>query len=757
MRVFCKKERIVRELGGMYTWFQKHIRTFWYNDFWSEAILKSIPEEVDPMKKLESDLYGELTSLFLRVTQKSPQEIINNPKYAKIPTTARSTVQRMIDFWELDFNFSLRNLGDKWRLTMIQKVIQNGFQWKDTIIIFSNNGWYAVKSVQEYNNEVLWDITKFNKNVFNSIFSSPQNLIKYQNTISPKNWSDLWLYFESRQWNSKLLDGINPILYKKFFEWLVISRKAEERKKIDPMIAQVRTQFSESKEVQKGMKLLLEKSWIHFDESWNVDIDRVIWEIINKKEKEWLTEADAIKHLQWDLEELSKKTGELARSIKSERSKLLQEIGWEGTTVGKFEELKSITIKTKGVDGKDVDLKNTAIITLTKDQAEQVLATISSSLDKNTISPKIAKLIITLWLQAKYGEMKRAEGSIRKLATEVKSWNINITKKTTWENVVTISEVSRAKILWAAKVTEQSANIEDTANLLKWTLNIKSLEEAQVELRNLRNKWILTQEDKEKEALLMAYINKNIELAYTHKSLSKSIWEQEARILFQEYYEVGRWQTLKNGEKIEFGKWNDITDTMKREEKFDGIPHTITDLPIWKTENIEKFLDIPGAAGSYPELQSIEVTKLQNGQYMIKNITNSPVSEAEVKEYIDIFKHYSDVWLTQLIPHLPFIIDEFRIQWFDVQVDGTNDIKKHEILLGEVFKKLFKKEIPTWNLQIIKDSFRSKLWDPTNMRNAMQRILQESWLITTQDTWIKTDTLRNWFRGNNTEQIIFPD
>jgi hypothetical protein len=81
----------------MYFHSRNNIRVFWYSEF--GIVSPETPEQtVTTMEKLESSIADDLLSIWLRATGRTAQNILDDPKYKNIPQTARSTIQRMIDF-----------------------------------------------------------------------------------------------------------------------------------------------------------------------------------------------------------------------------------------------------------------------------------------------------------------------------------------------------------------------------------------------------------------------------------------------------------------------------------------------------------------------------------------------------------------------------------------------------------------------------------------------------------------------------------
>ena len=503
----------------MYFHSRNNIRVFWYSEF--GIVSPETPEQtVTTMEKLESSIADDLLSIWLRATGRTAQNILDDPKYKNIPQTARSTIQRMIDFWELEFNFSLtRNLWENGRLNMIKRVISDGFKWRDSIIIFDGNGGtnYDVKTVTEYNAIVFRDITKFNKNIFLSIFSTPENLRKYYGTINTKNWSDLWLYFQSRQWNSRLLEWVNPVLYKTFFTELADKRKKQEQDRINPLFADIRGKFSGSPQVIRGMELFAKGVGIEFWPDGNVDIDKILSQIIWKSEKEGKSYSEALKYLTTELWDLRKKIEDISKSIKAERQELLRSLWWTDISLSRFSELSHVSMLIRWSDGKEKDLRHTAIVSLTKNEANSLLNSISSSLDNKNISPRIAQVIILLGLQARYGEIGQAKWSIHATQKELEKNPHLLWKNSEWRRVVTIDQKTKTKIHLAGTISEQAQVLQDTGKLVQEMQdNIWSLESAQIALKKLRDNGIKTQKEREKEARLVAYIEQYTAVAKTY-------------------------------------------------------------------------------------------------------------------------------------------------------------------------------------------------------------------------------------------------
>ncbi len=728
---------------------------------WGVWLLDAEQKWKDPMKELESNLSDDLLSLWLRATGSTAQSILDDPKYKSIPVTARSTIQRMIDFWELDVSFSLsRNLWDTGRLNMIKRVINDGFRWRDSIIIFDSGGGtnYDVKTVGEYNSLVSRDIRNFNKNVFISIFRTPENLNKYVGTISTKNWSELWMYFQSRGWESQLLNGVNKTLYKTFFTELAEKKKNQEREKIDPLFAEMRKSFSWSPQVIRSIELFAKEIGIEFWADGNVDMNKILSKIIGKKELEWKTDTDALKHLTSELSELRKKVDEISKSIKSERHELLLSLGWPDITIGRFSEMSGVNTTTRWADGKEKDIRNTAIVSLTKVEANTLLTNISSAINTKNISPRIAKLIILLWLQVRYGEMAQAKWSIHATQKEIHGNPSVIKKSPEGKRTISLSENSQKTIDFAGTISAQSQVLSDTKDLTKEMKDeTESLSDAQAALKKLRETGVKTQAQKEKEARLKAYIEQNIALAQTYNTVKTEYGEKWAQEFFQQYYEIGRGKALDPWEHIHYKSLETIATLTDPE-----IPwgtKLLAWIPVGWYTNMSELFRVEGISQSAPELTSISIMKNSDWTYDIPTFGAKNLSEKQVNEAKNQMKIYTDLGLSQFIPHIPLIIGKMKGEGIGVEIDGRESNTEQEYIIKYFYRKLFEKkdEILPESVPEMMQRFRHALWNPTNMRWAMQRVLKMHNLIPEANRQVSQESMTIWLWKNRKDRVSLDD
>jgi hypothetical protein len=149
---------------------------------------------------------------------------------------------------------------------------------------------------------------------------------------------------------------------------------------------------------------------------------------------------------------------------------------------------------------------------------------------------------------------------------------------------------------------------------------------------------------------------------------------------------------------------------------------------------------------SSPEIASMNVTMNTSGWFDIPFLKETNLTKPQVQEYMTNISLYADLWLSQLIPHIPLITAELRNKWINTSIDGSTNTMEQQQVLKEIYGLLFWKKIETNSLGDVERAFVSSAWNPTSMKNAMQHTLKIHHLIGESGQAIAPDTLQKWIR-----------
>jgi hypothetical protein len=316
------------------------------------------------------------------------------------------------------------------------------------------------------------------------------------------------------------------------------------------------------------------------------------------------------------------------------------------------------------------------------------------------------------------------------------------------------SKESQQKITASRNVAIARVETDEAREYLKKSA-ITDLASAQKELKRLSELGRpLTPEEELIKAGIIGFIESKKKEAQVYITSKSILWEKEAQAIFTESnrFITGSYQETYDFRIIErTGILNDPESTAGEK--------TLARMKPGETISMSQFVewDMPTSIMNAPELVSIWVSMNEDGTYNIPLFWAERITKEQVKEYKENTILYAELGLSQFIPLIPRITSELQRSWHAISIDGKSSTMEQQILLKELYRLLFGKEITSTNLSEVKHAFSLALWNPTNMKVAMQHTLKIHKLISESSQPIREDVLIEWIRSNNTQDFTNRD
>lgn len=622
--------------------------------------------------------------------------------------------------------------GKSWAKKVIE-ALETAQKWETQIITYSNNS-YTTSSLREYEKNVNSDTNTMNVSAMKWLYSLRWSGVWF----SESTWSKIWLYIysynESWKWKDsrlvKELDIASIANLKKIWE----SMKTKEAIKLDIIAKDILWKM-------KSGNGNISQLFAHTDLRMNadnktIDVSGIIANFEKNKDK--LT-----------IEQIEQKFRDLAQTMKKNGDLLIKE--WKQSIKdipGSPKTLREIGIHNIPYNrlGKQIDLSDELIANINPEEASSMI--IAVDVHKKSISKQsdnydetrktIEQILQSLILIREGKKMNWQAGQLEVTANTIKNQK---EKGGTRENI----EIPRETILQTANnIAVASAQLRATQNDLD-DYHIHTLDQAKDKLEQLKSKpWSPTPEEKYLIKLLEQYIRdhydsaKQYQLAqeYHGQKIAQDIFIQTDRFISANPNKKYNFEQLEQIAQLwdnEITAENQILISMKPGEK---IPMN----SLIKGEEWDTLTNTSEISHMYLEMNS-------DGTYDIRLLKAYHLTQNEVQEYITNIILYSELWLSQFIPHISLITTELRKKWTHTAVDGNSGTMEQQQVLKKLYSLLFKENIePTTSLPEVKKAFHRKMDYPINMKENMQVVLKQNKLIKESDQPIDSDTLQKWIR-----------
>lgn len=621
------------------------------------------------------------------------------------------------------------NDGREWAIKLL-KALEDYKKWTLTILTYSKEKWYQTEELSKYESIVKNDTTKMNTWLMKWFYELRWTKMSFDEST----WKKIWLYILSRNWESRLLQGI-PEAKQPLIE---IWKKEKEKEEIE--LTEISNDILKKIKVENPkIELLLTNTELKLKaDGKTIDISWIISEFEKTGDK-------------LSIDQIEKKFSELAKKLKSNWEALIKE--WKDQLKkipGNPKTLREVGIKNipYTIDGKTIDISDNSIANADPEKAGTMILAITKyqkTIDKNTKD---------------YNEKNTVLENIKQVLVKIQEW-----KKIAWQagqaNRVA-SEAKKHKEKWwnrenfsipkdeVLQVVDKLAVARTQQESTRWDLKeygITTLEQAEKKFKELWEKWTLTKDESYLKKLLEQFIRDNITIAREQQAAEKILGKKEAQEIFTE---TNRFVSGNPTEKYDFKALEKIATLADPE----SLPwdKNLARMEPWQTLSMDKFMewwDWSSSLAYSPELASIDIQMNQDGSYNIPLLRESHLSEDQVREYRTNIWLYANIWLSQFIPHIPIITEELRRKWINTSMDGSTWTTEQQKVLKEIYTLLFGKKLETTNLWEVERAFGSSLWNPENMKNAIQHTLKVHKLIGESGQPIARDTLKNWIRTSS--------
>jgi hypothetical protein len=559
---------------------------------------------------------------------------------------------------------------------------------------------------------------------------------KWASIFKDDTWWTIWAYCEKMNWNNNLTNISSET--KDFLKTKYAEYKKEKEIEIRQIIS-TETQ-RQIKEDPKLAQLLEANPYLKDDGSVDIDYAVSRFNATNPKE------------IKQDFKKLIEKLQNDVSSLKIIMSEKVEVL--ESKNIRSLGSLK-INIPFKIPD----EVKNLPFQSWTKDEIDRYLKEIVAMRKSQKDQKIIENLSIVIdVLQVKDAQLRKikwihsAEARSRQLDEAFQSW-----KEINQVTIRKILESDKAKTeeKIAMSIAETGSNLEDNSEWLQ-KKGIFTFEQAQEELTRLRNiKKLrpLTQEEKE----LWSSISKNFKIrqnqTLAYDNAVKSLWKEKAQDLFTE---INRSVSKNPTRQCNFQNLEIACVIMNPEST--KIDRSFARLEKRWVMSIGRFIEDTSTVKETPEIKNLKVRKNKDWTYSIEEnganwLSVKRITKLQAKEYIENIELFASIWLWQMIPHLPLIMNSLQHKWIWISMDGNRSSKEQRVLLEEIYKLLFWIWINTARLWEVYDAFRTKLNTPINQRQAMQSVLKKNKLLTKPNDKISALSIENWL---NSDKIIDP-
>ncbi len=650
--------------------------------------------------------------------------------------------------------------GRSWAEAII-KALENAEKWWVMEIVLYSEGTYKTMSLKAYEDQVSKDVRMLNGG---EITKGLYDLYKAgsRSTFSKETWIKIWIYLKSRwiDWSitngSKIITNLPTADIKSIISLWEQQIKVE-KDKIDAIINPIVAKFG--KDNPKLIEILGKNKDITFKD-WVIDLTPILL----KAKQKWENITDVIKVFQDATENFEKEAkafDEISKeSLKWTKWKNLKEIIlWFFHRKKKDQNWKEIVVNTKpaeislweNVHNKRVDTLSIQEIHTVLPQIQQTKIAISTDVNNPDKQKHIKELEeLEKWLTARI----KAKESKAKAAQSKDMVGVIGKEQKKWGNIDTLIQMTpkiTKRLESVNAIAIDRSQLDDSLKWLEkyWIYDLKTAQEKLKELEHPKN-----EEEIKLKAEIIGYIKDNKNLAQKYIIAKKTLWnEAEAQELF---IETNKYVGGKNSETYDFKALEKIA-TLTDPESSPG-EKSLAKLESWQSLTMSKALEgeMTTPITNAPELNQVNISKNQDWTYNIPLFDAKGISKEQVEEYKESTKLYAELGLSQFIPHIPLINTELRKKWIDATIDGQVSTSEQQQILKAIYSKLFWKEIISSSLGEVERAFSSALWNPVNMKSAMQHSLSAHKLISWPGASIAPDTLQKWFRENTTPETTDP-
>lgn len=694
------------------------------------------------LEKAKTTVSGIAEAMSSDIVDKLKISVDNAKKSSKQST--KDTLKILEATWALvDFGmFDIKNrlqLAKRWwewsGKIWAQKIIEaldKAEKWEKQIVTYSNNK-YESWSLKEYENDIKNTTGSMNVSAMKWLYSLRWTGIGFEE----KTWEKIGLYVFSRNWDTRLLSEIPQAKEPLMKLWKKI--KEDQEKKFteitNPIIQQLQL------ENPKIAQLLTNTSLKLTADGKGIDASAIIAEFEKNGEK--LT-----------IKQIEEKFKELAETLKR---------NWEALIKESKDQLKRIpgnpkTLREVGIrnipytqDGKTIDISGDLIANCDPKRAREMIIAIEKfqkTLDKSSkdFNEKNKVLESIKWVLVGIGEWKKLiwhSGETALVASEAKK------HREKWWTRETFVEPKVEFLQTANTLATARAQQESTRSDLK-EYNINTLEQAEkrlAELVELWNKKPLNEKDDYLKKLLEQFIRDNIAIAREQQIAEKTLGKAQAREIFTQ---TNQFISGNPTEKYDFKALEKIATLTDPEST--PWQKNLARMEPGQSISMSKFMEwemSESSIRSSSEISSIDISMSPDGTYNIPLLKEKNLTKPQVQEYISNISLYANIGLSQFIPHIPLITEQLRKKWINTSMDGNTGTGEQQKVLKEVYTLLFGKKLETSSLWDVERAFSSSLWNPENMKNAMQHTLKVHKLISESSQPIAADTLKRWIQSSN--------
>lgn len=260
------------------------------------------------------------------------------------------------------------NDGREWAIRLL-KALDDYKKWTLTILTYSKEKWYQTEELSKYESIVKNDTTKMNAWLMKWFYELRWTKMSFDEST----WKKIWLYILSRNWESRLLQGI-PEAKQPLIE---IWKKEKEKEEIE--LTEISNDILKKIKVENPkIELLLSNTELKLKaDGKTINISWIISEFEKTGDK-------------LSIDQIEKKFSELAEKLKSNWEALIKE--WKDQLKkipGNPKTLREVGIKNipYTIDGKTIDISDNSIANADPEKAETMILAITKyqkTLDKNT-------------------------------------------------------------------------------------------------------------------------------------------------------------------------------------------------------------------------------------------------------------------------------------------------------------------------------------------------------------------------------------
>jgi hypothetical protein len=712
---------------------KKNIRVFysWPSESWLSGFISDVgswvKKAIDKTDKFWESINLSVTALKAIASAK----ISSNPKVKLAYDILRTTNAITYDPLELASRFQERDWW-KWAKAILD-ALNAAEKWEIQIVTFE---WWSYQSINFRKYEGY--IQKNPEKIDSTLIDGLVEIYKWswdKNSFTENTWSNIAAYLVSIWWNkNKAINNSSKEFLTELYKKINTKYTEELNKILEPVIIKLGKDSPELKKLLKENNI--------FWNNWNIDFDQMVIKFKIKDLKDFdLLVKNKVAEIKKESDELLKSWNDQLKTLKA--NKLI------ASSIGIIPDI-TIAWKPKNLDRKNIDTWNLDEINAAIPNISSKLQSLESSLIREIDSNKIdkiwkQKILLSDILEALTKKKLWFEKSKQAWSLEIS--RLDAVKESKKNPKLTLTDVTailstnesrkRQNVAW-----EISLSRVELTDSLQASKKI-SFETAQKLYLELVNKTILTNDEEIKKREYLAIIEAHKNIARVQKNAEKNLGKEEAREIFTQTNRFISWNPNETYDFKALEKIAILTDP----ESTPG-QRAFARLEPGKTVSMQKLMEweMQSSIVSSPEIASMNVTMNAAGWYDIPLLREVNLSKPQVQEYMTNIALYADLWLSQLIPHIPLITAELRNKWINTSIDGSTNTMEQQQVLKEIYGLLFWKKIETNSLGDVERAFVSSAWNPTSMKNAMQYTLKVHHLIGESGQTIAADTLQKWIR-----------